>query len=55
MRTKPPVHNRFPERPAVGTRLTYNGHVWELHEERLAQEDAIEAGNSFWAAKLAEQ
>lgn len=36
-------------------RLTYNGHAWELHEERLAQQGAIEAGNSFWAAKPVEQ
>ena len=49
------LYVRFPERPAVGTRFTYNGGVWELYEERLAQEGAIEAGNSFWAAKPVEQ
>lgn len=49
------LYVRFPERPVVGTRFTYNGRVWRLYEERLAQEGAIEAGNSFWAAKLAEQ
>ncbi len=55
MTIKSAVHNGFPQSPTVGTRFTYRGRVWELYEERLAQEGALEAESSLWAAKRVEQ
>ena len=52
--TPPILFARFPEPPAIGSRFTYRGIVWELTKETESYEDLwIKGKNATWEARPA--